>query len=969
MGLLRYGDDEVADFHPVFEQCATAALAALGLTETLTWVHHPLTAVGVPDFVLVEKKTNRWVLVMEIKRRPGAVFAARSQAQAKLYAEDGQQRYRPGHPEYFAVTNLEVGVLLALNGGRPPSECQVAGGVATIASFAGDSVDLHRSRLSEYLARLVTRVWTSRREMFDVEWPRVVGIWVKEAGAHEGPANPPLPEPRSPEWPALREYFALPGAEAEGQIVLLHALLAAFLRGRLTAEGHPQAGTVRPADTRQRVARAIEALRAIDFESVFDDDAAARFAAGTSQATQALDRFAGLLASTPRLDQLAHDRQDHQLFLEELLLSVYPVKTRADRGKVQTDLELAQVLASLSIPGPGQILDPCCGEGNLLVAAVDRLEALGVGPGDAVRTVQGIEIDGLSALIAGTRLALRAGRQLDVGHQPRVRHEDMFISASDVRAADVILMNPPFLRYEDQRRRSLPEKVRSHFARAISQVGSGAAPEALGTQPNLFQYFVEYVIRTASPGTRLGFVLDNKWFQNKTGGPLKSLIKRTVRLEALVEYPHRAFFRDWDVATTLLIGVRDDSPPSSHVVKFVRATVDPRGVSLEALSSALRSGGRWPTDWKAQRVRQADLQPKAGWKREFAASPPIDFEALQLPTLRSLFDRSRRGSLDKEGGGTAAFAFPFSGRPLRYRRRLGGTPPYGTAESRRLTPDEEAELAAAAAAIPPEFRGYGLRNSDTLRAYRLTAGDVECDQTLEPPALRANPTLFRGDRRSRWTAQHDDAISEIRRFARTRRYLDSVERIVGLTENLLADKYRFVDLREPYAGELIIPRKMRASHRVHVNPFAFVPSERQVRISSNFVTYGDCVASDLSSGLGRECATELIAAFLVSSFGQLQFEMMGRNREGLLSIEKDEIDNIRVVDPRGLPAELRRAILAAFRALPFPVSATVLSANQPRSVLDDLWAGVLAPRIPCVPSTLLREVHDAVDEWIDARQP
>ena len=55
-----YEDDEVAVFHPAFENLAADALRKLGIDGTFLWEHHPKSAgVGVvPDYVLVEKATR-----------------------------------------------------------------------------------------------------------------------------------------------------------------------------------------------------------------------------------------------------------------------------------------------------------------------------------------------------------------------------------------------------------------------------------------------------------------------------------------------------------------------------------------------------------------------------------------------------------------------------------------------------------------------------------------------------------------------------------------------------------------------------------------------------------------------------------------------------------------------------------------------------------------------------------------------
>lgn len=80
-------------------------------------------------------------------------------------------------------------------------------------------------------------------------------------------------------------------------------------------------------------------------------------------------------------------------------------------------------------------------------------------------------------------------------------------------------------------------------------------------------------------------------------------------------------------------------------------------------------------------------------------------------------------------------------------------------------------------------------------------------------------------------------------------------------------------------------------------------------------------------------AVELTAALLISSFGQLQFEIEGYNREGVISLEKDQMERLRVIDPRSVEAGTRDTILAEFRALSYPVDNSVAPREQPRRQL------------------------------------
>jgi len=207
--------------------------------------------------------------------------------------------------------------------------------------------------------------------------------------------------------------------------------------------------------------------------------------------------------------------------------------------------------------------------------------------------------------------------------------------------------------------------------------------------------------------------------------------------------------------------------------------------------------------------------------------------------------------------------------------------------------------------------------------------------------------------------------------ARVRPYIDLVEGTVNLNDTVLEREKRWLALREPYAGELILPRKTRSGHRVYVNPFPFIDGGRQVRISSNFLTYGGVLATDEGTNLDRRTSVRLIAAFLVSAFGQVQFEAEGVNREGLLSLEQQQISRIKVFDPRWIAPENREPILEAFGRLPYPVATDRLSAEQPlRNELDRLFSIEIAQRIGTADSTsLLTTVHSALDEWIEARRP
>lgn len=122
---------------------------------------------------------------------------------------------------------------------------------------------------------------------------------------------------------------------------------------------------------------------------------------------------------------------------------------RRAQGSWYTQLPLARTLVDLAVRRPGIVVDPACGGGVFLLAAVERLVALGLRPGDAVRSVRGADID--PGAVAVTEAALWLWSS-DRG-EPTVPAEDHLVALDalaspgwrpDVPAVAVV-GNPPFL--------------------------------------------------------------------------------------------------------------------------------------------------------------------------------------------------------------------------------------------------------------------------------------------------------------------------------------------------------------------------------------------------------------------------------------------------------------------------------------------------------------------------------------------
>lgn len=429
----------------------------------------------VPDFVLRNRTTNQWLLCLEVKRRKDAVFSTRNQFQAKSYAELNQALYPPVAPRYFAISNLEITILSALNGNRPPRECQLQGGLFESGSFEIDDRLTHRGRFIEHLAHIVEMVRAAAGLQFDVVWPAILDELINYS-AH-APLNPRinLDEPQTPNWAIVRDFFSSDLRTDSSRVLFLRCLMAEYLRGVLTKHAHPEAGRIPGLRTNLvSVANSIAALREVDFNLLFEAFAPDLYRAlqrDSELRTYLIEYLTSITVPPKRVFDLARTRVDAPALIDSLMSTLYPVEVQDQSGKVQTDPELATILARLTIQEPVRtVLDPCCGDGALMSGAYDYLTEFPPGDIEPLSAVAGIEVDAIAARLAEIRIALKQPATLTPQPALNLVRGDLFANSDRISQAEAILMNPPFLRYEEQHGRRIPNSLRAHYNESIRSV-------------------------------------------------------------------------------------------------------------------------------------------------------------------------------------------------------------------------------------------------------------------------------------------------------------------------------------------------------------------------------------------------------------------------------------------------------------------------------------------------------------------
>ena len=168
----------------------------------------------------------------------------------------------------------------------------------------------------------------------------------------------------------------------------------------------------------------------------------------------------------------------------------------------------------------GRLLDPGCGDGNMVIAALERLH---LRPGDS-RTalrVKGFEFHRQSVLDARKRyrqLLIERGWDPHEAHQTAnlaIEERDFLLDPRE-GAWDIILSNPPYWR-----RMRLPERYRQLFDEAVP-------PHARG---DLLHAYLDRCLSTIAPEGRLALVTSDRWLTNATAADLREAIGQRLKIE------------------------------------------------------------------------------------------------------------------------------------------------------------------------------------------------------------------------------------------------------------------------------------------------------------------------------------------------------------------------------------------------------------------------------------------------------
>ena len=217
-------------------------------------------------------------------------------------------------------------------------------------------------------------------------------------------------------------------------------------------------------------------------------------------------------------------------------------------GVVYTPPALARFLAAQAFDayegvGPISILDPACGDGELLVAAVAEARRRKVN----VEAVVGYDIDPDATERASTRLAGTRGVQLQVADFIAQQAEcgqrwDLFGTDRQIElfGFDLVISNPPYVR---------TQTLGSDHAQSLGR------SYGLTGRVDLYQVFAAAMIQALAPGGAIGLLCSNKFLTNRAGSSMRRLLLDELVLRELVDLGDTKLF-EAAVLPVIVSGVR-----------------------------------------------------------------------------------------------------------------------------------------------------------------------------------------------------------------------------------------------------------------------------------------------------------------------------------------------------------------------------------------------------------------------------
>lgn len=215
---------------------------------------------------------------------------------------------------------------------------------------------------------------------------------------------------------------------------------------------------------------------------------------------------------------------------------------RKARGAFFTPPAIAEFLTRWAIRGPdARVMDPTCGEAVFLLAAAERLRALGASTEAITHQLAGVDLHQPSLDASGELLA-------EFGAGANLVRSDFFELATPAQIGDrvgwqdVVIGNPPFVRYQEHRGNARRRSATAALAQGVRLSGLASSWAATLVHASAF----------LKPTGRLAMVLPAELLTVGYAEPIRRWLRQRFAVVNLVMF-ERLQFQDAEERVVLLV--------------------------------------------------------------------------------------------------------------------------------------------------------------------------------------------------------------------------------------------------------------------------------------------------------------------------------------------------------------------------------------------------------------------------------
>lgn len=261
---------------------------------------------------------------------------------------------------------------------------------------------------------------------------------------------------------------------------------------------------------------------------------------------------------------------------------------------------IAEVMARWAVTAQDNlVLDPCCGDSNLLEKAVERLLKLGSTPSSASEKVYGIEINQKTTLFAIANLERKLG--VVPNH---LRTEDFLkVEVDELPRFNALLCNPPYRRHHD-----LSKTYKDFVFKKILKDTGIMIPKTA----SLYVHFFIHASQFLADKGRMIFLTPSQFLTNSFGKVLRDTITKKFQLRCLLLFDENLSVFPNAMSTACLTLLEKKQPETDAKVMFIKTE---RILTAEELWNALC--GKPSAGVSVHRIPQEKLRQKERWNTLF----------------------------------------------------------------------------------------------------------------------------------------------------------------------------------------------------------------------------------------------------------------------------------------------------------------------------------------------------------------